>query len=234
MNRRSRRYVVAGAALGLAVAGGWSGLASAAGPPSSKELRKIGSSAQAARTQPKKGFGASISSPLIVISFSGNKATVLGGSAVSGSTTKARTATNIPISAALCSINFTTKKTKNSGGKSVTARWFGGILCGRKMELFGQAFLVESAKVYDGKGSYYKGEMTSATSGRSSTVINKSNPSLYIWHATNVFFYEHPSRGVIAIQPSANQQVNSATSCKLVKSSTFGYGVHCDLYSNRF
>jgi hypothetical protein len=97
-----------------------------------------------------------------------------------------------------------------------------------------KAFLAESAKVFDGSGPYYTGVKTSAVSGRSATVINKPPPSLYIWSATNVYFQEKPSRGVIAVLPSPNQQVNGATSCEVVKSATYAFGVHCDLYSNRF
>jgi len=39
---------------------------------------------------------------------------------------------------------------------------------------------------------------------------------------------------VIAVSPSPGQQINAATTCKVVKSSSFGFGVHCDLYSQRF
>jgi hypothetical protein len=170
-----------------------------------------------------------------VVSFANNRATVLGGSAVpsSSGTRSARTA-NIPISAALCSVNFTTHAVRNPGGGSVNIRWFGGIGCSRHMELFGQAFLAQSASTFNGTGNFYKGQLQSASSGQPNTLVRASNPSVYIWHATNIYFQEKPSRGVIAVVPSAGQQINAATTCKVVKSSSFGFGVHCDLYSQRF
>jgi hypothetical protein len=232
---RSRRLVGACAAAGVTALGAGSALAMAATPPNAQQLKKLGSSKQAEHKQPISGLGATpLTQPLIVVAFSGEKATVLGGSAIGTDVARAHTATNIPISAAECTVNFTTRETSNSGGESVTARWFSGILCTRPLEMFGQAFLAESASVFDGSGPYYSGVQTSATSGRAATVIKKSHPSLYIWSATNMFFQEKPSRGVIAVLPSPNQQVNAATTCKVVKSPIYGFGVHCDLYSNRF
>ncbi|MGO9971833.1 MAG: hypothetical protein ACLP01_03180 [Solirubrobacteraceae bacterium] len=239
IHRLSRRKLVAAAAVavGLASLGSWAGLASAAGPPSPSTLRAIGSSPQAAATQPRVGLGATpITQPLIVVSFAGGRATVLGGSAVSGSgsASDAAHAASIPISAALCSVDFTTAKFTQVVHKSVRVRWFGGIGCSRRLELFGEAFLAESATVFDGHGNYYKTVASSAVSGNANTVVPRPNPSLYIWYATNVYFQERPSRGVIAVVPSANQQLNAATSCKVVKSSSYGFGVHCDIYSQRF
>ncbi|MGO9754240.1 MAG: hypothetical protein ACLP8S_17120 [Solirubrobacteraceae bacterium] len=233
--RLSRTSLVASAATGVAALGCWSGLASAAGPPSPSQLRAIGSSSQAAATQPRFGLGATpLTQPLIVVSFAGGRATVLGGSAVGGSgSTAARTA-SIPISAALCSVDFTTAKFVNVVHKSARVRWFGGIGCSRRMELFGEAFLAESASVFDGSGKYYKAVTSSASSGNAGTIVPRANPSLYVWHATNVYFQERPSRGVIAVVPSANQQINAATTCKVVNSSSYGFGVHCDIYSQRF
>ena len=51
---------------------------------------------------------------------------------------------------------------------------------------------------------------------------------------SKVYFPEKPANGVIVIQPSANQSINAATTCKVETSSSFGVGVHCDIYSNRF
>ncbi len=116
----------------------------------------------------------------------------------------------------------------------MSVRWFGGIGCSRHLVLFGQAFLAESASKFDGSGNFYKGQLMSASSGRANTVIRKSNPSLYIWSATNIYFQERPSRGVIAVLPSPGQQINAATTCEVVKSTSYGFGVHCDLYSQRF
>ncbi len=213
---------------------GSTGLAAASSGPSSKQLKKLGSTSKAAHKQPGKGLGASPSTaPLIAVSFANGKATVLGGSAVSGHAASDAHIANIPISAVQCSVNFTTKKTQASNKKSVTARWFSGIGCSRSVELYGQAYLAESAKVFDGKGNFYKGVMSSAKSGQSATVINKSNPSLYIWSAVNIFFQEKPARGVIVVVPQGNQPINGATSCK-VATSSFGVGVHCDMYTNRF
>src|SRR5690348_11167659 len=107
----SRRRVAACGAFGIAMLGGGS-LAVAAGGPSAKRLKALGSSAKAAHKQPNRGLGASLpSQPLIAVSFANNKATVLGGSAVSAGAVHARIA-NVPISAAQCSVNFTTRKTR--------------------------------------------------------------------------------------------------------------------------
>jgi hypothetical protein len=234
MSGWSRRRVAAFTAFGVAALAGSTGLAAASGGPSSKQLKSIGSSSKAAHKQPTKGVGSSSSTaPLIAVSFANGKATVLGGSAVSGHAASDAHIANIPISAVQCSVNFTTKKTQASNKKSVTARWFSGIGCTRSVELYGQAFLAESAKKFDGKGKFYKGVMKTASSGQSATVINESNPSLYIWSAVNIYFQEKPARGVFVVVPSANQSINGATSCKVANSS-FGLGIHCDLYTNRF
>ena len=219
-------------ALGATALASWSGLASAASPPSPSQLRKLGSPPKAARTQPLVGLGATpLTQPLIVISFANNRATVLGGSAVGASTKRGRIS-NIPISAAQCSVNFTTHATSASGSTSV--RWFGGIACTRSLVLFGQAFLAESASKFDGRGNFYNGQLASASSGQPNTVVHARNPSVYIWHATNIFFQEKPARGVIAVLPSPNQQINGATSCKVATNPKYGFGVHCDVYSQRF
>lgn len=233
--RRLRTSVVMSVAIGLAALGSWAGLASAAGPPSPSQLRAIGSSPQAARTQPRVGVGATpITQPLIVVSFAGSRATVLGGSAVPASASDLARTASIPISAALCSVDFTTDAFTYIVNKSVRVRWFGGIGCSRRLELFGQAFLAESATKFDGTGNYYKAVTGSASSGSARTIVAGAKPSLYIWHATNIYFQERPSRGVIAVVPSADQKINAATTCKVVKSSSYGFGVHCDIYSQRF
>lgn len=229
----SRRRLVAFAAFGLAALGGGSGLASAASSPTPSQLKAIGSSAKAAHTQPFVGLGsAPFTQPLIVISFARNRAVVLGGSAVGTHASDVARAANIPISAAECFVNFTNRTSRAANGVSV--RWFGGIGCSRHVVLFGQAFLAESASRFEGSGNHYAGQLKTASSGKSNTIVRKSNPSLYVWSATNVYFQERPSRGVIAVLPNAGQQVNAATTCKVVKSSSYGFGVHCDLYSQRF
>lgn len=228
----SKRRVGAIVAFGLTALGAWTGLAAAAGPPSPSQLRKLGSAPKAARTQPLIGLGATpFTQPLIVVSFANGRATVLGGSTVGSSSARARVS-NIPISAAQCSVNFTTRATRV--GSSTSARWFGGISCTRTMALSGQAFLAESASKFDGSGNFYNGQLQSATSGQANTVIHESNPSLYIWHATNIYFQEKPARGVIAVLPSPGQQINAATTCKVATSARYGIGVHCDIYSQRF
>jgi hypothetical protein len=170
--------------------------------------------------------------PLIVVSFVGGKATIVGGTAVPSSK-RARAAANIPVSAVTCSVNFTTQKTSIGGGKT-SATWFGGIACNRTVQLTGQAFLAESSTKFDGKGNYYNAQASSESSGQKNTIINAANPSLYVWHATNIYFPEKPSNGVLVVQPSANQAINAATACNVATSSSFGVGVHCDIYSNRF
>jgi hypothetical protein len=235
LTARSRKRLAAFAAFGLAALGGWSGLASAASPPTPSQLRAIGSSSKAARTEPLVGLGATpFTQPLIVVSFANNRASVLGGSAIGAGAPRADIAANVPISAVECFVNFTTRKIRAANRSSVSVRWFGGIACSRHVALFGQAFLAESHSVFDGTGNFYKGQLKSASSGRSNTIIRKSDPSLYVWSATNIFFQERPSRGVIAILPAAGQAVNAATACRVAKSSSFGFGVHCDLYSQRF
>jgi hypothetical protein len=214
---------------------GWAGLASAAPPPSPSQLKAIGSPSAAAKTQPLAGLGATpITQPLIVVSFAGSRATILGGSAVSTTATQRARLASIPISAGSCSVNFTNVKTPATNRRSVTVRWFGGIACNRSSILFGRAFLAQSATNYAAYGNYYSVQRTSASSGNANTVVGGSNPSLYIWHATNIFFQEHPSRGVIAVVPSPGQQVNAATSCRVARSVKYGFGVHCDIYSQRF
>jgi len=178
-------------------------------------------------TQPLRG-DLPTNQPLIVIAFANGKAQVLGGSAVPASavTSRARAA-GVAIQSAQCLVNFTQVKTRNSNRRSVTARWYGGIGCSQRMDLFGQAFLAESARKFDGSGNHYSGLLTGASSGQRATVINSSNPSLYIWHATNVYFDQKTSRGVITISPKPGQKINSASSCKLVSSGAYGAGVHC-------
>ena len=228
-----KKRAIALGSFGLAALVGWSGLASAAGPPSSSQLRKIGSSSSAAKQQPLTGLGATpFTTPLIVVAFANHKAVVIGGSAVNVAGKLARV-TNVPISATSCNVNFTSKVTSLSS-HSVNIRWFGGIGCNRKVEMFGQAFLAQSATNYSGTGNFYKGVQSGASSGQNGSVVNSAHPSLYVWHATNIYFQENPSRGVIAISPTPGQQVNAATSCKVVQSASFGFGVHCDLYSQRF
>jgi hypothetical protein len=102
------------------------------------------------------------------------------------------------------------------------------------MTLFGQAFLAQSATKFSGSGNFYKGQLTTASSGKTSTSVAAANPSLYIWHATNIYFPERPRRGVLAIIPRSGQGFNAASSCHVVRSAKCGTGVHCDLYSNRF
>jgi len=229
---RRRGAALAGFTMALVVSG--SSLAVAAGPPSSNTLKKIGSSSKAVRTQPKSGLGATLgASPLVAISFNGSKATVLGGSAVSGTSSKRARLSNIPISAAQCLVNFTKQATSVSGGKT-TAKWFSGISCSQKMFMFGEAFLAESASKFDGSGGYFTGNAFSDLSGHSNTTITEPHPSLYIWSAINVFFTQKPSRGVIVILPKGNQPINSATSCKVTSTTSNGIGVHCDLYTSRF
>ena len=227
-----RRVLSLSAAIALATVGGWSAIASAAGPPTRKQLHAIGSTRKAARTQPFVGLGAApLTQPLIAVSFSGSKAVVLGGSAIPSLT--AHRAANIPISATQCSVNFTDRKARVNA-KTVSVRWFAGISCTRRVFLFGQAFLAQSASRFSGSGSFYTGVRSSAASGRSRTVIGAPNPSVYIWHATNIYFQERPSRGVIVVTPSPGLQINAATACKVAKSPRYGFGVHCDLYSQRF
>ena len=97
--------------------------------------------------------------------------------------------------------------------------------------MFGEAFLAESATKFDGSGGYYKGNLGSASSGKANTTISEPNPSLYIWSATNIFFTQKAARGVIVISPKPGQQLNGATTCKVVSSSSKGFGVHCDMHA---
>jgi len=218
----------------LTAVGACCGIALAANGPTSAQLKAIGSSSKAARTQPFVGLGATLpNQPLIAVSFVGNRATVIGGSAVNVGRSKGVRATGIPVSAVQCAVNFSTSK-KRIGTNISSARWFSGIGCSRRVEMFGQAFLAESASKFDGTGPFYRGQLSSASSGRSATIIKARNPSLYIFSATNVYFQEKPARGVIVVVPGGNQPINGATRCAVVDSRSFGWGVHCDMYSNRF
>ena len=76
--------------------------------------------------------------------------------------------------------------------------------------------------------------MQSALSGQDSTIINAPNPSVYIWYAMNIFFQEKPTRRVYVIDLKPGNVVNSASSCSIATDTTYGLGVHCDLYTNRF
>ena len=236
MTGRTKRLLAVSSGCALAVAS--VGVATASNKPSAKRLHQLGSSPKAARTQPKTGRRLTLTptEPLIAVSFVNGKATVIGGSAVPSSARRgvhrARAAA-IPVSATSCDVNFTTKKTSIGGGKT-SANWFGGILCNRAVQLTGQAFLAESASKIDGTGKFFNAQLQSYSSGQSNTIINAANPSLYVWHATNVYFPEKPTNGVIVIQPAANQSINAATTCKVATSASFGVGVHCDIYSNRF
>ncbi|MDQ6821808.1 MAG: hypothetical protein M3076_15980 [Actinomycetota bacterium] len=230
----SPRRLAAVTVLGFAALAVCAGGALASGPPSRSKLKALGSSPKEARTQPFVGLGAAPSSqPLIAVSFVGGRATVIGGSAVPANVSKHVQNANVPVSAVQCSVNFTTRKIRIGSG-STSVRWFSGIACSRTVELFGQAFLAQSASKFAGSGQYYKGQLKTASSGRAATIVKAANPSLYVWSATNVFFQEKPSRGVIVVQPSANQQINPATSCEPVRSRSFGWGVHCDMYTSRF
>ena len=238
----SRTHITAIAAVGLA-AGGWSGLALSAsaagaranratqtvGAPTPPQVGAVGSPPRARLTQP----GSTVlpaNQPLIVVSFSGGRIVTLGGSAAGSVSARAAA---VPASAAECFVNFT-QRVRPLTSRSVTVRWYGGISCTRRMTLFGEAWLAESATAFDASGNHYQGQLVSVASGRPNTIVRKGNPSLYIWHASNFYFPELPSRGVLAVLPSPGQVLNGATACKGLRSSTYGFGIHCDLYSQRF
>jgi hypothetical protein len=230
-----RGRVLAVSTVGLALTG-FTGVAFATtlGAPSPPRIKSLGSPLSAALTQPLR-TDLPANQPLIVVAFANGKAKILGGSAVPPSEVSfSGRAAGVAISSAQCLINFTTVKTRNSNHKSVTARWYGGIGCSQRMELIGQAFLAESAKKFDGYGNHYSGVLGSVSSGQRATVINAPDPSLYIWHATNVYFPTKTSRGVISVLPKPGQKINAASKCSLVNNGTYGAGVHCDLYTNRF
>ena len=228
---RRRGAALAGFTMALVLSG--SSLAAAAGPPSSKTLKKIGSSSKAARDaaqdRPRRNPGCVTTGRDFVLWQQGDSAR---RQRRLRHASKARLA-NIPISAAQCLVNFTTKATSVAGNKT-SAKWFSGISCSQKMFMFGEAFLAESATKFDGSGPYFSGNAFSDVSGHSNTTISEPHPSLYIWSAINVFFPTKPSRGVIVILPKGNQPINSATTCKVTSTTSNGIGVHCDLYTQRF
>ena len=174
--------------------------------------------------------------PLIELKISNGKVTSVTGTAVAPEHRVAPLASSRSATPAqagvLCLVNFT--RSKQLIGGHTFATWFGGIGCSRSMVLFGQAFLLETAKHYDGFGNYYERVARSEASGHRNTVINKPHPSLYIRHLTNVYFSQRTTSGAIAVIPAPRQQLNRASKCKAAQTVKYGIGVHCDLYSNRF
>jgi hypothetical protein len=170
---------------------------------------------------------------LIVLKFKNGKITTLMGTAVPlGATIKPGKGSPQAAQTAKCSVNFT-HSTKSTSTRT-TANWFGGIGCTRAMFLFGQAYLQETATKVDGSGMHYQLVKSSATSGRSGTVINSRNPSLYIRHLTNVYFSPGTTSGQISVYPAKGQVLNGASKCVKATFGSNGLGVHCDLYTNRF
>ncbi len=142
-----------------------------------------------------------------------------------------------------CHVNFTRQRKRALPRGASSAKWYGGIGCGRTMLLYGQAFLLQNHKTYWGFGTYYEGIMRSGDSGAKSTYVPPGSSgkqrSLYIRHLTNAYFTNPFTTGVITITPSKGTTLNKATKCQLGKPVTSGgrtyrEGLHCDLYSERF
>jgi hypothetical protein len=170
---------------------------------------------------------------LIVLKFNKGKVTSLTGTAVPlAATIKPGKGSSKAAQTASCSVNFT-HSTKSTSTKT-TASWFGGIGCSRSMFLFGQAYLQETATKVDGSGMHYQLVSKSGVSGRSATVINSHNPSLYIRHLTNAYFSPGSTSGQISVYPVKGQVLNAASKCVKATFGKNGLGVHCDLYTNRF
>lgn len=169
--------------------------------------------------------------PLIVVKLRHRKVVGVTGTALPPGAKRGPRKLHAVISA-LCSVNFT-EKTSSAGGKT-TADWFGGIGCDRKMFLFGEAYLQESATTIDATGPHYQLLDASAASGRNGSVINSSHPSLYIRHLTNVYFSPGTTTGTIAVYPAKGQVLNGASFCEVTQTPDHGTGVHCELYTNRF
>ncbi|MBV8955899.1 MAG: hypothetical protein JO153_08580 [Solirubrobacterales bacterium] len=168
---------------------------------------------------------------LIVVQLRHGKVVGLAGTALLRGATR-RIGRPSEVVSALCSVNFTQTKTP-SNGKTIV-NWFGGIGCDKKMFLFGQAFLQESATQIDDTGPHYQKADTSAASGRNGSVVNAPHPSLYIRHETNVYFSPAADTGTIAVYPAQGQTLNGASYCKVTQTAGLGTGVFCDLYTNRF
>ena len=78
---------------------------------------------------------------------------MLGGSAVSGTTSK-RAARQHPDLRGPMPGELHHAGNVGAGNKT-SAKWFSGISCSQKMFMFGEAFLAESATKFDGSGGYF-------------------------------------------------------------------------------
>jgi hypothetical protein len=168
---------------------------------------------------------------LIVVEFVNGKVTNVSGTAVPRSAR--RSTLGAPkVKSAKCNLNFTHMRVRF--GNETVVSWFGGVGCSRPMVIFGQAFLLETAKKVDGAGTHYEGYLRSAASGFSRTFVNAPNPSLYIRHLVNANFLDAGGTGSIGLYPSPGQRINGASVCTVSTVRRYGIGVSCDLYSNRF
>lgn len=198
--------------------------ASSAGPPDLGNGPKRHAKAPIKSTLPRN-------QALILIEFVNGKVTNVSGTAVPRSAR--RTTLGAPrLKVASCSVNFT--HTRARFGNQTVVSWFGGVGCTRQMVIFGQAFLQESATHVDWAGTHYEGYLRSAASGYPRSFVNAPNPSLYIRHLVNVNFLASGGTGSIGLYPSPGQQINGATVCQVSTVRTYGIGISCDVYSNRF
>lgn len=219
-------------------------------PPTPAQLSALGaspSSAEAAEPSPLGDLRAD--QPIISVAFSNGHAVSVSGSATSQQVSlphgraarqRAHLAQGIRVT---CHVNFTRQRKRALPRGASSARWYGGIGCGRTLLLYGQAFLLQNHKSYWGLGNYYEGIIRSADSGDKSTYVPPESSgkqrSLYIRHLTNAYFTNPLTTGVITITPSKGTTLNKATKCQLGKPVTYGgrtytEGLHCDLYSERF
>lgn len=182
--------------------------------------------ALAPSTLPTKGS-------LITLQFTNGKITDLAGTAVpTTSAIKPAKPARAHVSAATCFVTFTHHEQHTAG--TATVRWTGQITCLRGMLLSGQAFLQARANHVDGSGRYYQRLARGTASGRSSTVIKGSRPSLYIRHVTSVYFPLRPGSGRISIYASHRQRLNGSSRCVAKNVQGVGIGLQCDLYTDRF
>ncbi len=221
-------------------------------PPTVAQLSALGADPTAPAAEPSPLGDLPSDQPLISVTYSNGQVTSVTGSAVSQQVSsslararrqpaKAFAAAN-PI-AVTCYVNFTRQRGSAVPRGASNVTFYGGIGCGRRMLLFGQAFLLQNATTYWGFGNHYEDFTQSESSGEAHHYVppglNSAQRSLYVRHLTNAYFSNPLMTGVITIKPSKGTQLNKATKCELgqpvtVGGITYQAGLHCDLYSERF
>ena len=129
-------------------------------------------------------------------------------------------------------MNFKRGRTNSSTRSHLN--WNGSDRCNGTLQLWGRAFLVQSASNYVQYGQYYSVTVSSASSGGTITV--SGHPSVYVYH--DAHFRLRPSQvsdTVVGVTPAPGAPLNGASYCYSTGHSQYGStGAHCVLYSDRF